>query len=205
MGRNTRSGLGIYGPQPRAGGLPVQDPEFWQPRFDGDDDGGWSGKPGRPRVVTQRRLEDFPPGTPQPTACVLWQGPVDRYGYGVLSSRGKGTSSNHHKRIRAHRWVWEQANRVTIPPGIVIRHKCDNPVCVNVDHLEPGTQGDNVRDAAERQHLGPVRAMSPSQVAEVVRRRRLGETWRSIHADFSQFGMSTVRRSMVLYDGDDAV
>lgn len=35
-------------------------------------------------------------------------------------------------------------------PGPVLRHRCDNPPCINPAHLEPGTQADNVRDMAER-------------------------------------------------------
>lgn len=37
-----------------------------------------------------------------------------------------------------------------IPEGMLIRHKCDNPSCSNVDHLEIGTMKDNVRDMIER-------------------------------------------------------
>ena len=155
MGRNTRSGLKSRGSQKRAAGLPRQDPEFWQPSAEF--------RAGRPRVRVHRTLEEFPAPTPQDTACVLWQGPVDRYGYGVLSGRGANTSANNHKRIRAHRWVWEQTMG-SIVPGLVVRHKCDNRVCINVDHLELGTQADNVRDAMERGHLGPIRALTPSQV-----------------------------------------
>lgn len=50
---------------------------------------------------------------------------------------------------RAHRMVWIEANG-PIPDGLVIRHKCDNPSCVNLDHLEIGTQSDNVHDMIER-------------------------------------------------------
>lgn len=44
-----------------------------------------------------------------------------------------------------HRHVWEQHNG-PIPSGMVIRHTCDNPACYNIDHLEIGTQQDNMRD-----------------------------------------------------------
>lgn len=37
-----------------------------------------------------------------------------------------------------------------IPKGMVIRHKCDNPNCINIDHLEIGTSYDNNHDTIER-------------------------------------------------------
>jgi hypothetical protein len=37
-----------------------------------------------------------------------------------------------------------------IPKGMLIRHKCDNTWCCNIEHLEIGTQKDNVRDMIER-------------------------------------------------------
>jgi hypothetical protein len=37
-----------------------------------------------------------------------------------------------------------------IPEGMVIRHTCDNPGCINIDHLRIGTQADNVRDMYDR-------------------------------------------------------
>ncbi len=46
-------------------------------------------------------------------------------------------------------YFWEQKNG-KVPNGLVLRHKCDYGACVNVDHLETGTQADNIHDAVRR-------------------------------------------------------
>jgi hypothetical protein len=49
----------------------------------------------------------------------------------------------------AHRLIYEECFG-EIPKGQVVRHKCDNPACLNPEHLELGTQTDNVADMYKR-------------------------------------------------------
>jgi hypothetical protein len=142
---------------------------------------------GRPKTKVVRLLEDYPPGNPQKSLCRIWQGAVDQNGYGVL------TTHHDNKRRRVHRWIWE-AKHGPIPPGMVVRHKCDNPYCYRLSHLELGTVADNNRDAQERGHLGQVRCMPPSMVIAIWERHEAGESYRKIAADYPDFSLATVKR-----------
>ena len=73
--------------------------------------------------------------------CWIWKGTRDKDGYGRLRYRGKFW--------RAPRLIWFLANG-PIPAEKVIRHSCDNPPCVRLEHLLIGTQRDNIRDSVER-------------------------------------------------------
>ncbi|UZV42287.1 HNH homing endonuclease [Pseudomonas phage Ka1] len=80
----------------------------------------------------------------QLSQCVPWLWATDRCGYGVLTFK--------RKLRKAHRVAYCMANSLQIEDidGVIIRHKCDNPWCVNVDHLEPGTHQDNEDDKTKR-------------------------------------------------------
>lgn len=65
----------------------------------------------------------------------------DKDGYVRIRRNGK------HDRL--HRIIYEM-NYGEIPKGLLIRHKCDNPNCCNIEHLEIGTSQDNVNDMIER-------------------------------------------------------
>lgn len=94
-----------------------------------------------------------------PTGCHEWQGGKLKGGYGCYRSRP------------AHRWAWIQKNG-PIPKGLVVRHKCDNPPCVSIDHLELGTVADNSADMVTRGRslrgpLNPAHKLTQNEVLEI--------------------------------------
>lgn len=93
-------------------------------------------------TVVRRRVDDFPPPTPQPTPCRIWQGSVDRQGYGRMKRARDGVRST----VFVHRWVMEELLGRRLRADEVILHACDNPPCFRIDHLSVGTVQDNNAD-----------------------------------------------------------
>lgn len=69
--------------------------------------------------------------------CWIWQGSVNKEGYGGVQVKGMTWSTHRYS------WFIEYGE---IPKGLCVLHKCDNPSCVRPDHLFLGTQKDNVID-----------------------------------------------------------
>jgi hypothetical protein len=118
--------------------------------------------------------------------CWEWQGSRDHLGYGHIR-RSKGESGS----ILAHRVSYELFNG-PIPEGLDIRHRCDNPPCVNPHHLEPGTVQDNMRDMHTRGRRGrnaTTRSdakLTDDQVREIRQRWELGgTTQRTLAAEYN--------------------
>jgi hypothetical protein len=79
--------------------------------------------------------------------CTPHEGYTNPDGYGEVNATFEGV---HYK--MAHRLAWAKANG-PIPEGLKVLHRCDNPPCVNVEHLFLGTHLDNMADmTAKRRH-----------------------------------------------------
>jgi len=78
------------------------------------------------------------------TPCIIWPNCKDKFGYGQVRHKGK--------MVKAHRLAYCRHHGLDIHAlnGLVIRHKCDNTSCVNPEHLETGTNDQNMADMVKR-------------------------------------------------------
>ena len=123
-----------------------------------------------------------------PDECWQWQAASTTRGYRIYT-RGKPGK----RRVYAHRYVYELLVG-PIPDGMFCMHKCDNPSCVNPNHLTVGTCSDNLRDMVikGRSSRGERRwcaKLTAETVRQIRKRYAIGNV--SFIALAAEYGVST--------------
>ncbi len=102
--------------------------------------------------------------------CWLWAAATDRDGYGIF--RGALGGRLHTK---AHQFSCALRTGEIVPTGMVVMHSCDNPGCVNPNHLTVGTSRDNMLDKIAKGRanvpegeLSPKAVLNEDQVRAIV-------------------------------------
>lgn len=120
--------------------------------------------------------------------CLVWIGDRDKRGYGVIRLEGR--------KQKAHRVAYA-LHVAAIPAGMVVRHACDNPSCIDPTHLVLGTQQQNVYDMLQRGRAtrlkgeqNPGSRLNAKQVAEIRARHQPRHPSHGGSALAREFGVS---------------
>ncbi len=80
-------------------------------------------------------------GKLMPSGCIEWQFAKSKYGYGMISFHNKVIPANRLMLILLHGLPETKS---------VAMHLCDNPPCINPDHLRWGSHKDNTQDMMKK-------------------------------------------------------
>ena len=122
------------------------------------------------------------------THCRLWKGWKDEGGYAKIFYKDRDW--------KGHRLLYALANNYWPEDHEKANHDCDQPLCVNPDHIYMGSQADNMRDMRERGRMpvGEDRPNSKLKARDIPRIRRLAAegVGRQKIADMFNVGRTTI-------------
>lgn len=119
-------------------------------------------------------------------ACIVFDGHgTGKGGYGRINVQSGGGV----KSFAAHRIAYEIYNGKL--DGLIVRHTCHNPRCINPKHLRSGTHKENAMDrvkagrcATQKGDRNGNAKTTAGDREEIRRRRAAGETLKSIASDY---------------------
>ncbi len=131
--------------------------------------------------------------------CWKWTGRKDRHGYGIMHYRN--IDGTPHWTVLATRISWF-LHHGEMPQDKHVLHSCDNPECVNPNHLFLGTHVDNMADrdkkGRNKVHFGQDNfqcRLTPEKVLEI---RELSKQGLSSIKIGARFGVSKTSILMIL-------
>lgn len=114
-------------------------------------------------------------------ACWEWTGSKDRDGYGVLTIG--------RKQFRANRVSYSEFKGS--PEGMLVCHRCDNPSCINPEHLFLGSARENTQDMINkgrkniaRGERHPFTKILPADRPHILAMRKDGASLKAIAAEY---------------------
>jgi len=120
------------------------------------------------------------------TPCWVWTARKNQHDYGTIKIARIS--------FLAHRASWIIANG-TIPEGMCVCHRCDNPACIRFDHLFLGTPADNVHDrdlkGRGNQPRGELQGRSKLTSFDVIEIRSLRKNQKTLGLIANLFGVGT--------------
>ena len=139
------------------------------------------------KTLQQRFDEKYIPVTE--SGCWLWEANTNAKGYGRLRNDGGSTY--------AHR-ISYQLHKGDVPNGMMVLHDCDNPSCVNPEHLHLGNNSDNMVEMYQRNRF-PNQKLTLDKVKTILSRLKLGVKQKDIAKEFKVHfdtisGISTGKR-----------
>ncbi len=134
----------------------------------------------KPIVISKRDIEIFKSKIAilSPEECWKWLGGVEGVGYGA------------YKSYKAHR-ISYFIHKGEIPDGHYICHTCDNPICVNPNHLFAGTAAENALDMFSKGRGNITPPYNPSKGEDRWSAKLTEEDVREIRKRYENYGKRT--------------
>jgi len=150
-------------------------------------------------VKIQNLEEKFLSRVQKTETCWIWTGGKtgrsrnrNGNGYGIFCISGTTRMQAHRMSYRL--FVGE------IPEGLILMHTCDNPMCVNPDHLRAGTNRENIDDmiAKGRSQRGERSGVAKLNNSDVLQIRELSKNGMSYYQIAQKFNVSRCQISIIV-------
>lgn len=138
-------------------------------------------------MLTDQQLKNFWAKVNKTDTCWNWTGAQSPAGYGQF---GVGDKTTGFKSVLAHRLSYLLQNGL-IPNNLEVMHLCDNPSCVNPDHLRVGTHLENMQDMINkgRDQHGKDPKHDAERLKWILAKRSEGMTYEAIGKGLERAGL----------------